>query len=170
MYTPIDTSPLWVRGEVSAGGCRARCLMDAVRHSCPAQAEPRGRPGVVRQPGLSVWAGPAHSPDARYLSPMPLVVSVSFMPTSILAVILGCLGLAEHLGRVGCFTIGSGGSLMPGGGPLMLAPAPRALVAALLVVRHSTEASQAGICAARSGGSAGGWVSPSNGVARTFLA
>jgi hypothetical protein len=37
----------------------------------------------------------------QLVGPMPLVVSVGFMPSSILAVILGCLGLAEPLCRVG---------------------------------------------------------------------
>jgi hypothetical protein len=75
---------------------------------------------------------------------MPLVVSVGFMPPSILAVILGCLGLAEPLGRVGRLAIGSGGPLVPSGGALMLAPALGALVVALVVIGHSREPSSRG--------------------------
>jgi hypothetical protein len=63
---------------------------------------------------------------------MPLVVGSGFMPPSILAVILGCPGLAEHLGRVGRLAIGPRGSLVPGGSALMLAPLG-ALVACVLV-------------------------------------
>ena len=66
---------------------------------------------------------------------MPLVVSVGFMPPSIVAVILGCLGFAEQVGRVGCLAIGPSGTLVPSGGALMLAPAFGALEA----VGHSGE-------------------------------
>jgi len=64
----------------------------------------------------------------------PLVVSGGFMPPSIIAVILSCLGLSEQLGRVGRFAIGPGGPLVRGGGALMLAP-----LRALGVVGHSRE-------------------------------
>jgi hypothetical protein len=70
---------------------------------------------------------------------VPFVVSGGFMPPSILAVILGCLGLAEQLGRVGRLAIGPGGLLVPGGGALMLAPALAGLVVGSLVVRHLRE-------------------------------
>jgi hypothetical protein len=66
---------------------------------------------------------------------MPLVVGGGFMPPSILAVILGCLGLAEQLGRVGRLAIGPRGPLVPSGGALMLAPLG-ALVVAPVVVGH----------------------------------
>jgi hypothetical protein len=72
---------------------------------------------------------------------MPLVVSIGFMPPSILAVILACLGLAEQLGRVSRLAIGPGGPLVPSGGALMLAPALGALVVALVIVGHSKEPS-----------------------------
>jgi hypothetical protein len=72
---------------------------------------------------------------------VPLVVSGGFMPPSILAVILGCLGLAEQLGRVGRLAIGPGGLLVCSGGALVLAPALGALVVAPLVVGHSREPS-----------------------------
>jgi hypothetical protein len=79
----------------------------------------------------------------QLVGPMPLVVSVGFMPSSILAVILGCLGLAEPLCRVGRLAIGPGGPLVPSGGALMLAPASSALVV-LVVVGHSREPSSRG--------------------------
>jgi hypothetical protein len=72
---------------------------------------------------------------------MPLVVSGGFMLPSILAVILGCPGLAEQFGRVSRLTIGPGGALVPSGGALMLASALGALVLALVVVGHSSETS-----------------------------
>ena len=72
---------------------------------------------------------------------MPLVVGGGFMPARILAVILGCIGLAEQLGRVGRLAIGPGGPLVPGGGALMPAPA---LVVPVLVVGHWTERSSTG--------------------------
>ena len=54
------------------------------------------------------------------------------MAPSILAVILGCPGLAEQLGRFARLTIGPGGPLVPSGGVLMLAPLD-ALFVALVV-------------------------------------
>jgi hypothetical protein len=72
---------------------------------------------------------------------MPLVVSIGFMPPSILAVILACLGLAEQLGRGSRLAIGPGGPLVPSGGAQMLAPALGALVVALVIVGHSKEPS-----------------------------
>jgi hypothetical protein len=80
----------------------------------------------------------------QLVGPMPLVVSVGFMPPSILAVILGCLGLAEYLGRVRRLSIGPSGPLVPSGGALMLAPALGALEVALVVVGHSREPSSEG--------------------------
>jgi hypothetical protein len=72
---------------------------------------------------------------------MPLLVSGSFMPPSILAVILGCPGFAEQLGRVGRLAIGPGSPLVPCGRALVLASALGALVVALLVVGHPSETS-----------------------------
>jgi hypothetical protein len=77
------------------------------------------------------------SPRSELVGPMPLVVSGGFMPPSILAVILSCLGLAEQFGRVGRLAIGPGGPLVPSGGALMAAPA----LGALVVVGHSREPS-----------------------------
>jgi hypothetical protein len=81
----------------------------------------------------------------QLVGPTPLVVSVGFMPPSILAVILGCLGLAEYLGRVRRLSIGPSGPLVPSGGALMLAPALGALEVAVVVVGHSREPSSEGL-------------------------
>ena len=58
------------------------------------------------------------------------------MAARILAVILGGVGFAEQLGRVGPFAIGPGGPFVPGGGALMPAPALGALVRPLVIVGH----------------------------------
>jgi hypothetical protein len=65
------------------------------------------------------------------------------MAPSILAVILGRPGLADPLGRIGRLPIGPGGTLVPGGGALMLAPL-YALVVALSVFGHPREPSSTG--------------------------
>ena len=71
------------------------------------------------------------------VGPMPLVVSVGFVPPSILSVSFGRLGLTEQIGRVGRLAIRPGGPLVPCGGPLVPAP----LAALVVVVGHSTEPS-----------------------------
>jgi hypothetical protein len=75
---------------------------------------------------------------------MPLVVSGGFMAARILAVILGGVGFAEQLGRVGRLAIGPGGPFVPGGGALMPAPALGALVVPLVVVGHPRQPSSTG--------------------------
>ena len=67
---------------------------------------------------------------------MPLVVSGGFMAAGILAMILGGVGFAEQLGRVGRLAIGPGGPFVPGGRVLMPAPALGALVVPLVIVGH----------------------------------
>ena len=67
---------------------------------------------------------------------MPLVVSVGFVPPSIVAVSFGRLGLTEQIGRVGRLAIRPGGPLVPCGRALVPAP----LGALVVVVGHSTGA------------------------------
>jgi hypothetical protein len=104
---------------------------DAARDGLAWLEAHRGRP---RHRGL------AH----RLVGSMPLVVSGGLMPARIFAMILGCLGLAEPLGRVGRLAIGPGGPLVPGGCALMPVPALAALLVPVVVVRHSTEPSSTG--------------------------
>jgi hypothetical protein len=63
-----------------------------------------------------------------------LVVGVTFEPASGLAMTLGSVGVAEHLGRVGRLALRASGALVPRGGPVVR-PAPRGVLV-LLVVFH----------------------------------
>ena len=64
---------------------------------------------------------------------VPLVVGAAFLPPSGLAVILGCLRVAKHLGGVGRFALGAGGPLVRSGGALMR-PAPTLDALVMLVL------------------------------------
>ena len=66
------------------------------------------------------------------------------MPAGIFAMILGCPGIAEQVGRVGRLAIGPGGPLVPGGCALMPVPALAALLVPVVVVGHLTEPSSMG--------------------------
>ena len=74
--------------------------------------------------------------DAQLVGMAPLVVGVRFMSPSVLAVILGCLGLAESVGGVGGLAVGPSGAFMPSGGALMLLTPLGTLVAASRVIAH----------------------------------
>jgi hypothetical protein len=65
-----------------------------------------------------------------------LVVSGALMPPSSLAVTLGCLRVAKHLGGASSLALGPCGPLVPGSGALMLTPTPGALVVVLVIVDH----------------------------------
>lgn len=116
-----------------------------LRASRPASASPNASrrsssPSVAPTIGERRVAVDALLVVESLVAPTSLVVSGGFMPPSILAVILGCPGLAEPLGRVGRLPIGPGGALVPSGGTLTLAPLP-ALVVALVVLGHLREPS-----------------------------
>jgi hypothetical protein len=64
---------------------------------------------------------------------VPLVVGVAFVPPSGLAVMLGCLRVVKHLGRVGRFALDAGGPLVRSGGALMR-PAPTLDLLVMLVL------------------------------------
>jgi hypothetical protein len=49
----------------------------------------------------------------------PLVVRVAFLPPSGLAVTLGCLRVAKHLGGLGRLALGAGSPLVCGGGTVV---------------------------------------------------
>ena len=104
----------WVRGEgrFASRGLNARLIEDS------------GRPGSW--PGLL----------PLLVGLVALVVGVAFLLPSGLAVTLGCLGVAKHLGGVGRLALGAGGPLVGGGGaPVHPAPAPDVLVM-LVVAGH----------------------------------
>jgi hypothetical protein len=63
-----------------------------------------------------------------------LFVGAGFLSPRGLPVMLGFLGVAEHLGGVGRFALGPGGALVRGGGPAVR-PTP---ALDLFVVGHST--------------------------------
>jgi hypothetical protein len=61
------------------------------------------------------------------------------MSPSVLAVILGCVGLAEQVGEVGGLAVGPSGAFMPGGCALMLMATPGTLVVVFTVIGHLEE-------------------------------
>jgi hypothetical protein len=68
---------------------------------------------------------------------VPFLVGVAFLPPSGLAVMLGCLGVAKHLGGVGRLALGAGGPLVRSGG-VLVRPASTLdlLVMPVIVVAH----------------------------------
>ena len=96
--------------------------------------------GVSQETTSFCYYSPTERRTADSLPPssaLSFVVGAAFLPPSGLAVMLGPLRVAKHLGGIGRFALGAGGPLVRSGGVLMRpAPTLDALVMLVLVAGH----------------------------------